>query len=408
MSTRSGLRILMYSQDGFGLGHLRRSLNIARELVARRPGSSVLLLSDSQVAPFFELPAGMDFVKLPSIRKVSAGHWESVRVPMDVDEACALRASLILQTALNFAPDVFLIDHMPLGARGELRWTLARVRRECPHTRLVLGLRDILDAPEVTARVWQQDGAYRALDTYDRILIYGARDVFDAPRAYRFPAHALAKVRYCGYVTSDAPLIDAPTLRAELQLSAARLVTVMVGGGADGYPVMQSYLGALAHLHDQEPFQSLIVTGPFMDSAEREQLQARARELPGVCIVAETHHSRSLIAASDALVCMAGYNTLTEVLRARRPALCVPRVGPSAEQRTRALLFKQRGLLHGVVLPHYTAAQMADAVRDLLLRPSAPRDPLPPLDGARRAAEEILSLVEEDECSTPALALAMS
>jgi predicted glycosyltransferase len=58
-----------------GLGHLRRNTLIGQKLLEAAPGSSILLIADSPVAPFFRLPAGMDFIKLPTIRKINPGQW---------------------------------------------------------------------------------------------------------------------------------------------------------------------------------------------------------------------------------------------------------------------------------------------------------------------------------------------
>jgi hypothetical protein len=45
----------MYTQDSFGLGHLRRATNLANSLVRACADLSVLLVVDSPVAPFFDL-----------------------------------------------------------------------------------------------------------------------------------------------------------------------------------------------------------------------------------------------------------------------------------------------------------------------------------------------------------------
>ncbi len=82
--------------------------------------------------------------------------------------------------ALNFRPDILLVDHMPHGAMGELRPALEALRRIVPKARVVLGLRDIIDAPEVVRRRWQMEGAYEAMQRfYDLVIVYGSRDVFD-------------------------------------------------------------------------------------------------------------------------------------------------------------------------------------------------------------------------------------
>lgn len=69
----SSYRVSIYSQDSLGLGHLRRNILIGGAFLKATKDSNVLLFADSPVAPFFTLPERMDHIKLPSIRKVSAG-----------------------------------------------------------------------------------------------------------------------------------------------------------------------------------------------------------------------------------------------------------------------------------------------------------------------------------------------
>jgi len=54
---KSGLRsprVLIYSHDTFGLGHLRRSRAIANALVRSHPDASVVIISGSPVIGSFE------------------------------------------------------------------------------------------------------------------------------------------------------------------------------------------------------------------------------------------------------------------------------------------------------------------------------------------------------------------
>src|SRR5690348_18378805 len=77
---------------------------------------------------------------------------------------------------------------MPGGARREMVPALATLRTELPECRIVLGLRDILDDPQVIAQVWKSEGAYEALQSwYDEILIYGDGQLFDTRAAYHLP-----------------------------------------------------------------------------------------------------------------------------------------------------------------------------------------------------------------------------
>src|SRR3712207_75399 len=148
-------RLLIYSQDGLGLGHLRRTHTIASEVVHSDPGCSVLVVSDSPAVPFFERIPGVDYLKLPSIVKVDRGLWRSRGLRLALDDVVRLRTGLIDRVFGDFEPDAVLIDHMPTGALGELKPLLDRAsRRGGP--RLLLGLRDVLDDPAVIRQTWSE------------------------------------------------------------------------------------------------------------------------------------------------------------------------------------------------------------------------------------------------------------
>jgi hypothetical protein len=194
-----GPRLLVYSQDGLGLGHLRRTSNLIAEVLSSRPEVGVLTVSDSPLGKFFPTAGNHDYLKLPSIRKAGPGNWNALALPLPFPEVFSLRRELLRVAALRFRPDVVLVDHMPHGAMGELLPTLKALRPT--GARIVLGLRDILDAPEVVRRRWSVEGAYEAVNRYyDRVLVYGSRAVFDLPVQYGWPPDAAARLTYCGYV----------------------------------------------------------------------------------------------------------------------------------------------------------------------------------------------------------------
>src|SRR5512144_360695 len=158
METEEGLRIAIYSQDGFGLGHMQRTASIAWELYRLRPEASILTFSDSQLGQFFPVSPHHDYVKLPSIAKSAPGRWQATHLRMSFPQILRLRQELIRNVLLNYAPHIFLVDHMPHGAMGELLPALEALDRSGLQTQVVLGLRDILDSPEVTIGRWQTEG----------------------------------------------------------------------------------------------------------------------------------------------------------------------------------------------------------------------------------------------------------
>ena len=113
-------RVLMYSHDTFGLGHLRRCRTIAHALVDRFKGINVLIVSGSQIAGAFDFRARVDFVKIPSVIKLYSGEYTSIGDHIDIEDTLRMREALILETARHFDPDMVIVDKEPLGLQGEM------------------------------------------------------------------------------------------------------------------------------------------------------------------------------------------------------------------------------------------------------------------------------------------------
>ena len=377
MGHANGPRVAVYSQDSLGLGHLRRTITIGAHFLEKVSGSRVLLFADSPVAPFFQLPDGMDHVKLPSIRKVTAGQWEASRLHLPITDVQPLRIALLHEGLLKYQPDLVLVDHMPGGAQGELLPALRTLKKAYPNCCLILGLREILDGQEIIQRVWTQDGAYEAIARYyDGILIYGKREIFDTEKKYCLPAPPQG-IHYCGYVASQGALQPAQKVRRSLGVPAdKKFVVVCAGGGGDGHLVMRTYLQAIRLLGSQADFMTVMATGVNAPADLYQELEAASQCLP-VRLVQYLDDSLSAIAASDLAVCMAGYNTLAEALKWKKKVLAIPRVGPSAEQRLRVELFKERGLIDVTYPEELSAEKLAERIIEDLQRtdyPASDRD----------------------------------
>lgn len=359
-------RILIYGHDTFGLGHLRRNLTIAAGLTRSFPDLSVLLLTGSPVAQNFEFPDNVDYVKLPAVVKVANEDYRARTLQLQPREIIHMRASLIREAILGFAPDVVLVDHAPLGMKGELVPALEALRGRYPRTRIALGLRDVIDEPERVRSLWESQGMNEVLERlYDAVFVYGSPRVLDLTDAYGLSLKVRAKVRHCGYLKRDIPRSDVQTLRASLVPPGERLVVVTAGGGGDGYPLLSAYLRGLA----ESPLPntaSLVVTGPFMSAPERLELNRQAESCPHVRVTDFTRDLTGLLPAADLVVSMGGYNTLCEILSVGVPSLVVPRVEPRQEQLLRTRAFADLGLVSMLHPDDLVPATLLQHVRTLL------------------------------------------
>jgi predicted glycosyltransferase len=355
------MKILMYSHDSYGLGHLRRTLTLAEAFVERNRDASALILTGSTVSDAFRLPRGVDIVKLPSAVKVANQVYESSKMLIDFESLKDLRSGLILSAAEAFEPDVFVVDKAPLGMKREVYPTLKHFHDSRPSTLTVLGLRDVLDDPEYIRRHWKVGRIAEAIEEfYDLILLYGPREVYDPLPEYGLSEEVLDRSHYVGYVGHD----PAPETDLDLPFLPG-YVLVTAGGGGDGFHLIKSYLQSVNR--PKPSFESLVVTGPLMDDGAKREIEHLARGLR-VRVMEFRPDMERLIKSAGAVVSMGGYNTTVELLAARKPALIVPRVEPRVEQLIRAEQLADMGLVD-MIHPHdLTPRLVRSKVEELLER----------------------------------------
>jgi predicted glycosyltransferase len=357
---RDQSRVLIYSHDTFGLGHLRRCRTIAHALVDKHRDMSVLILSGSPIIGSFDFRARVDFVRVPGVIKRRNGEYTSLNLHVEIEETLAMRSSIMTHTAEIFDPDLFIVDKEPLGLRGELQSTLHMLKRR--GTALVLGLRDVMDDPDLLAPEWERKNVVPSLEElYDEMWVYGLPEICDPLEGIELPASVRKRMRYTGYLRRTVP--DLPTAGPDTPDGPYILVTP--GGGGDGEALVDWVLRA--YEHDRSlPYRALIVLGPFMHTDAQAEFMARADALSNVTAITFEAQLERLMARAVGVVAMGGYNTFCEILSFDKRALIVPRTVPRMEQHIRASRAQQIGLVSmladdGIRDP----MAMAQALRDL-------------------------------------------
>lgn len=384
--------VLLYSHDTYGLGHLRRNSAIAQALVNADPSVRVCLITGSPLADQVPMPA-VELLRIPSAVKVGA---ESYRAADSRSSAglFAERAGTIASALLRIRPDVFLVDHSPLGMMGELRLALELGHDGLSRTRFVLGLRDVLDSPAVVRRTWLEQGVYRALHLfYDQILVYGCRDLFDVTERYSLTPSLKRRTVFTGYVAKPEGLEG----RSQGQpcwppARDGRIrILVMAGGGGDGDRLFESFIESWPQLAHRA--HAIIVVGPFLEEGLHRSLAERAARLPGLRLVRFTTNMLSLIEGSDLVVTMGGYNSVVETLAARRPMVIAPRVEPRREQVIRAETLEALGLARVVRLDLGGSGSLGTGIERQLAAGPPPERAWRAVDlgGAERVAEHLLT-----------------
>ncbi|MBB3387682.1 putative glycosyltransferase [Rhizobium sp. BK275] len=352
-------RILMYSHDTFGLGHLRRCRTIAHALVEDYRGLNILIISGATIAGAFDYRARVDFVKIPSVIKLRNGEYTSLASHIDLQDTLKMRESSIRHTAETFEPDIFIVDKEPMGLKGEIEETLAYLKAR--GTTLVLGLREIMDAPHLLEAEWKRNSVMQKIDQYyDSIWVYGPPDFYDPLVGLDVPAGVRRKMDFVGFLQRSVS-------KGKNSLNARKddYILVTTGGGGDGSDLVHDVMNAY-EADETLTQKALVVLGPYMPAAERAKLVKKGEKIPYIEVIEFDNHMEELIDGATAVVAMGGYNTYCEILSFDKPALIVPRVAPREEQLLRARRASELGLID-MLLPVQSAdpAIMAETLKRL-------------------------------------------
>ena len=90
-----------------------------------------------------------------------------------MQDLVSLRAGLLDSVLGGFRPDLVVVDRHATGIHRELESALRRARA-AGSVRTVLGLREVLDAPEAAIAEWESVGGAPVVnDLFDAIWVYG-------------------------------------------------------------------------------------------------------------------------------------------------------------------------------------------------------------------------------------------
>ena len=362
-------RIAFYSHDGYGLGHFRRCLLLAHKIQQHLDDIEILIVTGSSRARFYSLPAMTTIVTLDAVTKDQNGNYTPRNGLMNITEALTRRRKTLRTSLLGFQPDLFIVDHVPTGLRGELLPLMPDLKTR--GTEIVIGLRDIIDEPETVQQSWKFDGCAKLVDSlYDHVWVYGNKNIFDLGEMYNLSDRSRNRIDYLGYLRrsvhhsrSENRLSDPFATRSK----KPHLVCVS-GGGQDGLPLGSLFLEMLQNHPDS--YEGTLITGPFLSRTDSRALVNRFGSLANAQILRFTTHLEEHLQTADLIVTMGGYNALLEALACQKPVIAVPRVFPRKEQWLRAKKFADKGLIRCLHPDQLTSENLAVATQEEISKSS--------------------------------------
>lgn len=343
-------RVVLFTINGAGLGHVSRSLAYARRMRGR--AAPLFFTLASAVDVIHEMGFEADYFVSEAWTRSAINAW---------NRELLVRFGLLLE---EFRPDVTVFDGT---------WPFQ-------------GFLDACDAYGVPYRVWSKRGLHRPSfgsvpvdeQRFDLVIEPGElgaeRSVVRGSmpgRKVRTPPVTLLK---------DDELLDRATARKALGLAPEGRYALVSLGAGNLDDVSQVAEGLIAEFRGRG-FEVAYARAPI--SVQDVPLPPGTRPLDLYPLV-------RYLRAFDVFAGAAGYNTCCEVVQSGVPALLVPNPISADDQLRRANFVSEHA--RAVVSACSSRDERVDAVDRLLSLAETEAPPRPALDGAEQAATEILRL----------------
>ncbi len=316
------MNIVIYCQYVWGMGHLVRSLELARAL----SDHDVTLVAGGQDVAL-DLPGHVNLVRLPALYM---DELFTTLIPGDsarsVEQIKQERKEVLSALFEQKQPDVLIVELYPFGRSifgFELEPLLEDIRiGKYGAVKAVCSLRDILVEKKDPAAY--EDRVLRKLNReFDALLIHSDENLLRLNETFTRVDDINIPVVHTGFITQQADPAAGRRLRRDLDISSdQKLIVASAGGGRSGYKLLTFVLDAGELLRDRLNFRLEVFTGPFMENEEFEKLSSRA--MRGIRIQRYTRRFLDYLHAADLSVSLAGYNTCMNLLVTRVPALVYP------------------------------------------------------------------------------------
>ncbi|WP_169566914.1 glycosyltransferase family protein [Sneathiella limimaris] len=353
METSIPPKILFYVQHLLGIGHLRRTATLARNLV--RAGFDVTVVSGGH--PINIDLEGAEIVQLPATRATDLFFKQLVDEDGNAidDSWREMRAAKLLGIYHRVTPDILITELFPFGRRQmrfEILPLLEAAKSEMKPPLILSSVRDILVAQTKPGRNDEMLDLVRRY--FDKVLVHGDPNLISLDRTFPHTEAIKDRIFYTGYV------VDRTGVKGGPEAPGYDEVIVSSGGGAVGHNLLKAAILAKPKtLLSNKTWRCMV--GVTVEEELFQELKEMAG--PGVIIERARKDFTTLLMNCALSISQGGYNTVMEVLHAKCRAVIVPYAGGlETEQTLRAELLAAKGVLQIAEEDGLTPEKLAEKV----------------------------------------------
>jgi glycosyltransferase involved in cell wall biosynthesis/predicted glycosyltransferase len=357
------MKILFYSINGLGLGHLSRTVTIAKEIKEINPKADIFFFTKSDNTYFLE-KEGIPFFKAPA---------------MGIGED----SGIFIETVMKYQPDIIVYDNF------------------FPHEGLKFahsnGIRNVL-----VLRKKRKGFLENEFESYgDIYTLFDSFIVAENEKGFEIQIPSKLKDRFI----FTGPIIRSikPSKKQNNHSISKKEFHICATCGGGGYKETDEFLKTILETQKKarnkvKKLKFTVITGPYYKK------DIKKRKIEGVVIREFEPDIIGLMESCDMIISRAGYNTVNEIMSLRKPSILVPVETKEDCQLERAKDVESKGLgwcldthdknaMSKIILDFYSKKQLSDKIEKNFKKVKIEK-------GNKAAATTILKLMDLESETT--------
>ena len=298
-------RIMFYTHDGAGLGHLTRISRIAAALSTHNNIECMVVSGFREMS--FIVNKDLLVCKLPSrdsMIEERANYWnQHAFIDIDIPEVYKWRKADMEMLFSLYKPNAFFIDYYVTGKREEL---LDIIKKHYRTTYFYYINRGIIGCEwSIKTQVLTKNNCMVLEKYFKRIFLTNDESVFDFTSVYDLSDEIKSKCINVGYVSNKISDDEKNKTRYLRKIDNKVWIVCTAGGGKLGETFIEDMI-KIASVFPEAEFD--IVSGP------RNSIELPIQDSSNCKYHKCINNLPSFIAAADICITTGGYNTITEAL----------------------------------------------------------------------------------------------
>lgn len=346
-------KILFYCQYLLGLGHLTRSLALAKSLSAEF--EVYFLLGGPKVDRRIDWD-NFTLIELePLLMHESNSQLYSPQA-ISVEEVFEIRKHQIEKILNDNQFDVFVTELYPFGRRKfrkEIISVIELFKKINPKGLTVSSVRDIL----VESNDHNKDQSMIDVTKkyYDLVLVHSDPKIIRLNQTFPLATQVENLLHYTGFVTESKKVSVSTQLRSNE-------ILISLGGGSVGAELMDAVLSIAKDFSD---FKFRFKKSPYMPEDLISRLDLAQKTLQNVFVEGFSQNFEEELCGVRLSISMGGYNTVMNVLNTKTPAL-IYAYDANHEQNLRGELLENLGYLKVLNKSDLESSHLIQIIKDAL------------------------------------------